>query len=345
MFFLFRNCPTSNPSSHCCTIQLHKCALGARLGILKPPSRSQKLAFSGQSWRDTGVPRDPPLVVCGAGPHTWVATVGASPAPRRGPDQEPLATILIDHRAAAVALARIGGGTVVVAIRADHVISDGARPVGVSALSIGLDVHTSLLEEPGPASAGGQGSPACNPGPPARSRLRSGQASCAHTPTEGERRIHPQEHQVIALGGRRAVGWVLDIPDDAASLAILCSRPVVETSISCSGRSAVSCRHKPLRRDDRRSAPAEMDLPRPCAHRSCTTIDDLDACIVSHGVGPSRPPPACCCRLLHAALLGDTSTRRAAEEQCQGAQAPRDSHHDSKRSKVEEQVFDQVDFT
>merc|ERR1719203_452443 len=79
----------------------------------------------GAIWgRNTALLCDPFLIVGYTSPHSWIPRVSASAAPRCRALQIPHAAILTDHRAAAVALARISRTSIVVPVSADHVICD-----------------------------------------------------------------------------------------------------------------------------------------------------------------------------------------------------------------------------
>merc|ERR1740129_2402412 len=117
----------------------------------------------GGRWLHAGLLRDPVDVVGDSRPHAWICRVGTAISPRCRTLHEPEAALVANQRAAAVTLASIGCASVVVAIGADHIISDLRRIIVAVALRIRLDVHHCLLENAGGAASGGQGAPASNP--------------------------------------------------------------------------------------------------------------------------------------------------------------------------------------
>ena len=80
------------------------------------------------------------------------------------------------------------------------------------------------------------------------------------------------------------------------------------------------CSHQPLWRNNGRSTKTQRNLLWPRALRSRATIHNLCAHLVDEGIGAAWPHPASGNLLT---LLGNTSTSRATEEQCQGPHVDR----------------------
>merc|ERR1719211_202897 len=91
----------------------------------------------------------------------------------------------------------------------------------------------------------------------------------------------------------------------------------------------MSRRHQPFWRNYGRSTATQMPLPRPSVLRSRTTVHNLCADLIHHGIGAGGPLPASGILLTP---LSNTSTSRTTEENCQGTHGARDWGHDTGKS-------------